>query len=174
MAKSRSKTSAVCDASPIIHLDELNCIALLDDFERILVPQVVQKEVLLHRPHAFEKLNQEIVEFVETIPADKVLSSLFRILSLDAGERAALAVLQNNPSCIFLTDDAAARLAGSKMGIRVHGTIGIVIRSIRRALMTPDSVIEILYNIPSNSSLYIKPALLQEAIDCIKYEYKIL
>lgn len=37
MAKSDSKIVAVCDAGPIIHLDELNCLDLLSDFHSLLL-----------------------------------------------------------------------------------------------------------------------------------------
>ena len=38
MGRIRSKTSVVCDAGPIIHLDELECLHLMEDFERVFVP----------------------------------------------------------------------------------------------------------------------------------------
>jgi len=54
MGRIRSKTSVVCDAGPIIHLDELECLHLMEDFERVFVPDVVRKEVLTYRGVAFE------------------------------------------------------------------------------------------------------------------------
>jgi hypothetical protein len=42
--------TVICDAGPIIHLDELGCIELLGDHKRVLVPDVVWKEAELHRP----------------------------------------------------------------------------------------------------------------------------
>lgn len=36
-----------------------------------------------------------------------------------------------NPSCLFLTDDAAARLAAQQFRVEVHGTIGILLRAVR-------------------------------------------
>ena len=35
----------VCDAGPIIHLDELDCLELLVDFPTVLVPETVVEEV---------------------------------------------------------------------------------------------------------------------------------
>ena len=49
----KSVTKVVCDAGPFIHLDELNCLELLADFEEIVVPLVVEKEILDHRPSAY-------------------------------------------------------------------------------------------------------------------------
>ena len=61
MGRIRSKTSVVCDAGPIIHLDELECLHLMEDFERVFVPDVVRKEVLTYRDVA---LLEEVISRV--------------------------------------------------------------------------------------------------------------
>ena len=33
-------TLVVCDAGPLIHLDQLDCLDLLADFSRVVVPDV--------------------------------------------------------------------------------------------------------------------------------------
>lgn len=43
----------VCDAGPLIHLDELGCLDLLSDFFEVLVPEAVWREVRQHRPNDF-------------------------------------------------------------------------------------------------------------------------
>lgn len=45
-----AESIAVCDAGPLIHLDELGCLSLLGDFSRVLVPSTVWAEVATHRP----------------------------------------------------------------------------------------------------------------------------
>ena len=42
----------VCDAGPLIHLDELGALDLLADFAEVLVPDAVWREVAQHRPGA--------------------------------------------------------------------------------------------------------------------------
>lgn len=44
----------VCDAGPLIHLDEVGCIDLLHDFAQVLVPTKVWEEVMQHRPSAID------------------------------------------------------------------------------------------------------------------------
>ena len=41
---------AVLDAGPLIHLDELGRLNLLNDFKELLVPLTVLDEALKHRP----------------------------------------------------------------------------------------------------------------------------
>ena len=55
------------------------------------------------------------------------------------------------------------------MGYRVHGTIGVLIRAIRRHQRTKDEVISLLRQLPTQSTLYIRRALLQEIhIDTVR------
>jgi hypothetical protein len=42
----------VCDAGPLIHLDEIDSLSLLSDFGSTLVPRSVWSEVMRHRPQA--------------------------------------------------------------------------------------------------------------------------
>lgn len=76
--------------------------------------------------------------------------------------------MQDNPEAIFLTDDAAARLAAMSLGYRVHGSIGILIRAIRRKQKSRDEVLAILRTLPDLSTLHIRPALLKEIINLVE------
>ena len=50
MAKTDQKVPlVVCDAGPLIHLDELGCLDLLADFSEVLVPETVGVEKGLAR-----------------------------------------------------------------------------------------------------------------------------
>lgn len=154
----------VCDAGPIIHLDQLACADLLADFPRVLVPEVVWQEVTRHRPDA---LAREGVPFERITPAADIspeLEALIRLLTLHRGEQQALQVAQGEPDCILLTDDAAARLAAQSLQLSVHGTIGILVRSIRRQQKTRDEVIALLRSLPVLSTLYIRQSFLEQII----------
>jgi predicted nucleic acid-binding protein len=106
-----------------------------------------------------------------SIPCGSTLTSY--IFSLDAGEVAALAFMNKEPGLLFLTDDAAARLVATKLGYNVHGTIGILLRAIRRDLIKPKKVIDRIKLIPLQSSLYIKASLLQEVISQVEQEFEL-
>jgi predicted nucleic acid-binding protein len=66
------------------------------------------------------------------------------------------------PDAILLTDDAAARLAAEALGYQVHGSIGILLRAIRRHQRTRHEVLSVLRDLPLRSSLHVRPALLEE------------
>ncbi len=54
---------------------------------------------------------------------------------------------------------------------RVHGTIGILIRAIRRNQRSPEEVVALLRDLPRRSSLHIRPGLLVDIIDEVAAEY---
>lgn len=70
----------------------------------------------------------------------------------------------SEPGCMLLTDDTAARLAAQSLHIRVHGTIGILVRAIRRRQKSRDEVITLLRSLPNLSTLHIRRSLLNEII----------
>ena len=171
MAVSKSNIRAICDAGPIIHLDELNCLDLLCDFQQIVLGDTVLEEVKHHRPGALKKPNIHFMRSPQEYPEGELLRTMCRIFSLDAGEIETLAIIEKNPGALFFTDDASARLVADRMGFKVHGTIGIIVRAIRRELMQPEQVLRILAEIPSKSSLHIRPSLLERIIVKVKREF---
>ena len=153
----------VLDAGPLIHLDQLGCLDLLEGFEELRVPGVVWREVLIHRPTlGLARLGLRLIE--PTRAPSPALAALIHGLDLDAGEIAALTLMEEWPGDLFLSDDAAARLAAETSGFRVHGTIGLLIRAIRRGTRTIAQVRSTLEQIPTRSTLHINRRLLGRVI----------
>jgi len=169
----KSTTKVICDAGPIIHLDELSCLDLLSDFQEIILSGKVSEEIKRYRPSALKREGLSFTTLTQNISPDELLLTICRIFALDAGETEVLALMQQNPQAMFLTDDASARLAAYQMGFRVHGSIGILIRSIRRGHRDPEETVRILAEIPLKSTLHIKPALLKEIIIKVKTEFNL-
>ncbi|MBI2947076.1 MAG: DNA-binding protein [Verrucomicrobia bacterium] len=156
--------AVVLDAGPIIHLDELGCLDLLDGFGELRTPHTVWQEVQRHRPQMLPgRLTELKLSDVSKSPSP-TLTALVRGLDLDAGEIAALCLLEQTRGELFLCDDAAARLAAESIGFKVHGTIGLIVRAIRRSTRTVAQVKGILEQIPSQSTLHISRSLLAEII----------
>ena len=173
MEKIKSVITVVCDAGPAIHLDELGCLDLLKDFQEVLLPNTVCEEVNRHRPSVLKNTKLPFVQLPGKTPYSEPLLTLCKIFSLDAGEIEAFALMEQRPQAMFLTDDAAARLVAIQMNFNVHGTIGILVRSIRQGLKSPEEVLDILKNIPFKTSLYIRQSLLQEIQLKIKSEFNL-
>jgi len=80
------------------------------------------------------------------------------------GEQEALHLCAELGDCLLLTDDTAARQAAKSLGIAIHGTLGVLIRAIRRQSLTKSQVIALLKEIPNRTTLHIRPALLNQVI----------
>ena len=167
----RLQIRVVCDAGPGIHLDELDCLDLLSDFQEVIVPQEVCLEIKHHRPDALGKQGIPFIIKHAGSGFDERLWTISQTFMLDAGETEALAYMRENPDSLFLIDDASARLVADQLGFRVHGTIAIVLRSIRRRKRKPAEVLRVVKDIPHRSTLYIKQALLAEIVLRIKSEF---
>jgi predicted nucleic acid-binding protein len=98
MAKTKSNIKAICDAGPVIHLDELNCLDLLCDFQEIILADTVWEEVKHHRPTALKNTDIPFVRSAREHPKDELLRTMCRIFSLDAGEAEALKTLSEIPT----------------------------------------------------------------------------
>jgi predicted nucleic acid-binding protein len=172
MAKTdQAAGEVVCDAGPLIHLDELGCLDLLADFSAVLVPDTVWQEVTRHRPDALRRPVPQLTRVQLSFPDEASLKTLIQVLSLDAGEQAALALMLQHPEAILLTDDAAARLAANQLGMRVHGTLGVLLRAIRRGQRTAEEVLTLLRSLPQQSTLHVRPDLLNAIIDQVRQEF---
>lgn len=156
--------TVVCDAGPLIHLDEVGALDLLADFPQVLVPEVVWQEVFRHRPAALVHPSVVLRRLTPVWPVPPQLETVAQVLSLHTGEWQALRMALAYSPARLLTDDTAARLAATSLGITAHGTIGILIRAIRRNQRTKDQVLTILRSIPAVSTLHLKRSLLEAVI----------
>lgn len=161
--------NVILDAGPVIHLEEINCLPLLTDFKNLMLPDTVWREVEYHRPSVFKHkdINFEKV----SVALDDDILSVCRLFCLDTGESEAIALCSQYTDSILITDDASARLVAKTLGIRAYGTIGVLLRAIRRKQLTPDEAVRKLKAIPLKSTLFIKRSLLQEIIEEINREY---
>ena len=155
----------VCDAGPLIHLDELGCLDLLSDFSEVLVPEAVWVEVLKHRLGALAHSTVNFRRVRPTAPEPPALEAMAQVLSLHTGEWEALRVALEHRPGLLLTDDTAARLAAGSLGIVTHGSIGILVRAIRRKQRTKLEILAVLRLLPTQSTLHLKRSLLNSVIE---------
>jgi len=170
MARTSPVSTVVCDAGPLIHLDELGCLDLLSDFAHVLIPDVVWQEVAYHRPNALQSLSASLTRVTVSLSEEVGFLALAQALALHLGEQAALALMLQHPEALLLTDDAAARLAAEQLGRRAHGTLGVLLRAIRRGQRTPSQGLTLLRAVPQQSTLHIRPDVLNAIIAQVQHE----
>jgi predicted nucleic acid-binding protein len=169
MAVNETSPIVVCDAGPLIHLDEMACLDLLHDFAEVLVPESVWQEVLRHRPQLSSAMPEWITGHVPVpVQSDPELEAIASMFTLHQGERDALWLLRSRHARWLLTDDTAARLASHAMNTEAHGTIGIIVRAMRHDLRSRAEVISVLEAIPEKSTLFIRKQLLEDILQQIR------
>jgi predicted nucleic acid-binding protein len=102
------------------------------------------------------------------IPVSSAERSRLRLpgrAKLHAGELDCLALCAQHPGTAFLTDDLDARDAAKKMGIEVHGSVGVVVRAYRGGRLKRPQAERVLRDLGSISSLFVTPELIEIAIE---------
>lgn len=159
----------VCDAGPLIHLDELDCVDLLSSFLQVWVPKTVWKEIELHRPSALSSTSVRLrLATVDEIAPE--VSSIARLFSLHPGELDAIQLAKQINADILLTDDSAARLAAGQLSIRVHGTIGILLRAFRLGHKSKVEIVNLLRELPRSCTIHVRPSLLENIINEVEQQ----
>ncbi len=152
----------VADAGPLIHLDELGCRGLLSDFGEIRIATAVWDEVARHRQAALEHVDLALLRCAPE--AHERVNALSVLFTLHAGEREALCLCLEFGNALLLTDDTAARLAARSLAVEARGTLGLLVRAIRRRQLSKAAVLDLLRQIPERSTLHIRPGLLDDIV----------
>ena len=148
----------VSDASPLIYLGSVGRLVLLRElFGRVVVPRQVWDEVV---GTGDERLGSAASWIDVRTPASSSLTErLARIL--DAGEAAAIGLCHELRADLLLCDDLEARRVAAAEGIRVVGTLGLLVRGKRAGFL--DAVGPIL-NAMLALGLRVSPELVEETL----------
>jgi len=155
----------VSNTGPLLHLAEGGSLGLLGLAGEVHVPRQVVAE-LVSLEHMLPELPWIMVQDLESAPAHKALAWQQAGL-LDAEEAEALALAQQLQADWFLTDDAAARLLASSLGLEVHGAVGIVLWAAALGHVDHAGAHE-APNRLAQSSLWISSRVLTEAQQAIE------
>ena len=129
--------TVVADAGPLIHLSLVGRIGLLPLlYGRILIPDLVHQEVVQKGEGLAGSAEIRAADWIDISSHDPG-AHLFRLLraDLDPGEAAALWLAVERRSEWVLSDDRPARLAAERLGLKVRGSLGILVEAKRRGLL---------------------------------------
>lgn len=124
----------VADTAPLHYLILIDRIDVLPRlFDAITVPATVAGELCHHKsPDAVRAWAASPPAWLAVLH-DPVEAALFA--RLDPGERAAIALAQALGAGLLLVDDRAGAAAARKAGLRVTGTIGVLVDAAGRGLL---------------------------------------
>jgi len=168
---------AVTNAGPLIALGKLGLIQLLSQlFDPILVPTPVYQEVVtrgleLGQADAYTVQMAVARRELVVVSVEIAEASTAGIEpSLHRGERAAIQVAKQEEAVWVLLDDELAREQAQKLGLRVKGTLGVIIEAYRRQLLTAEEVELVFQAILDRDDIWISDALVRRVWDAWRQE----
>ncbi len=135
----------VSDTTPLISLLKIDRIGLLEKlFGQVLIPQAVFDELTSDERFKFEADQIRRKQFikVKAVKNPESASILKRATGLDQGESEAIILTDEQNADILLMDEAKGRKVSFQMGLKIMGTIGILMAAYEENELTADEVRE--------------------------------
>lgn len=135
----------VSDTTPLISLLKINQLDLLEKlFGEVLIPEAVFNELTVDERFQLEAQLIRQKEFIAVKPVNNLesVSILKRATGLDQGESEAIVLTDELKADLLLMDEAKGRNVSAQMGLRIMGTIGILMAAYEEHELTADEVRE--------------------------------
>lgn len=155
----------VVDTGPILHLAEAQALDSLRLLGNVVLPPEVAEEFARVQPDTALPpwLRVEALDEIHRKHADDwCLSGL-----IDRGEAHAIALARQKKADIFLTDDAAARLFATSLGLSARGSLGVILWLAGQRQIEPAEACLQLDRL-AETSLWVSPRVLAEAHAALK------
>jgi len=125
----------ICNTSPMQYLHQLGHLRLLPALaERVIVPPAVVEELAVGRACGLDLPDPAGLDWVIIRrPASAVALPL--VMDLGPGETEVLALALESPDAVVILDDGLARQAAETLGVRLTGTLGLLLDAKRRGLV---------------------------------------
>lgn len=125
----------VSNTTPIISLMKIGKLEILKElYDQIYIPQEVYNEIEAGR---YKKYYLNLSEF-EWIKIEQIQDrkSAAYFLDLDKGEAAAIILATESEADLILLDESLGRFHAKHAGLRVTGTIGILVKAKKHGLIS--------------------------------------
>lgn len=158
---------AVFDTGPLIHLNEIELLQVLNLFKLIFVTDEVVEELSKNK-----SLYAEVKQVIKPIKLKSTYKDMSKLLiekyGIDLAESSSIALSIQEKTGIFITDDLDARTVAKNLNIEVHGTVGIIARAFREKIISEEIAIGKIRELHEKSSLFITKDLVEWIIKDIK------
>jgi len=157
--------TVVTDAGPVIHLAEADVLPVLTVLGDVIAPKAVGDEVsCILNNRAWKETVQIVVPDSVQMQQAQMLCS---VAGLHLGEAQAIVLAQSLGGTVLLTDDAAARLYATRVGMEVRGSLGLVLASVAKGKLTYDQGHNALHRL-RQSSLWLSGKVFEEALGVLR------
>lgn len=125
----------ICNTSPLQYLHQLGCLHLLPALVgQVIVPQAVAEELAAGTARGIDVPIPQSLEWL-TIRRPASAAVLPLVTDLGPGETQVLALALELSEPVVILDDALARRVAETLGIRLTGTLGILLDAKRGGLI---------------------------------------
>lgn len=135
----------VSDTTPLISLLKINRLDLLEKlFGKVLIPQAVFNELTVDDRFQLEadQIKQKQYIVVRSVNNAESTNILKRATGLDQGESEAIVLTDELKADLLLMDEAKGRSVSTQMGLKIMGTIGILMAAYEEHELSSDEVRE--------------------------------
>lgn len=155
----------VCDTGPLLHLSEAEAIYLLKMAGGIFIPPAVATEFARNLPSG------ELPDWIQihelTVRYTSQVTKWIRKDYIDIGEAEAIGLALQQHSNWFLTDDAEARRFAERLGLEVHGSIGLLLWAVASGCLENRAEAYRILNALHRSSLWVSERVISQAAKAI-------
>jgi predicted nucleic acid-binding protein len=153
------------DTGPLLHLTEARALQLMELIGDVRIPPRVAGEMAYllvdWRPPAWITVEPLLEPYLSEALAWQQAGLL------DAGEAETVALARQAGADWLLTDDAAARLFATALGIEVHGSLGVLLWAAAAGHLDPIEAEAALSRLAA-SSLWVSGQVLEEARSALR------
>lgn len=156
----------VADTTPLISLLKIEKVDLLQKlFGKVYIPLSVYQELTANPSFKSEARRVENCEYIQVINVSdqRAVGILRRATGLDRGESEAIVLTDEQQGKLLLMDEVKGRNVARKMGIRIMGTIGILMIALEKHEITYTEIVRSI-EILRNSGRHIKNELYEELL----------
>ena len=160
----------VSDTTPLISLMKAARLEVLEKlYNEILIPEAVYSELTTNDKYAEEAEEIRECAFIRVIAVGErnAVEVLRKVSGLDLGESEAIIYADDHGADILLMDEDAGRRVAKAMGIRVRGTIGVLLLAYDKGVLSADDVDDAVNRLRA-ANRRISEALYQYAHDYVR------
>ncbi|WP_258085103.1 DUF3368 domain-containing protein [Thermococcus thermotolerans] len=120
----------VSNSTPLIHLAKMGRLELLREFfGEVLIPEAVHRECVIEGKGSRDSEIIEKADWIKVVDIKDETLKRSLMLELDEGESEAIVLAIERKADLLLIDDYEGREVARALGLKVTGTIGVLLRA---------------------------------------------
>lgn len=159
----------ISDTTPLISLMKVGQLELVQKlFGEIQIPQAVFDELTSNKRFLDESRQIKECDYINTVAVDdeNAVKLLRRSTGLDAGESEAIILSDLEKATYLLMDEVKGRIVAKQMGIKIIGTVGLLMIAHSEGLLDKNEIMECV-DILKNTGRHISNKLYEQLIEAI-------